>query len=423
MKSKKCDVLVKNIGSLLTLSSGGGPLTNPERDALGIREHTSLSIRNGKIDAIGGDTHDTEAEEVIDAMGCLVLPGFIDAHTHLIFGGSREEEFSMRLRGKDYLAIMEEGGGIRSTVSATRNASEQELFKGAMNRLDTMVAWGTTTCEVKSGYGLTTQDEIKTLEVAAMLQKEHTVDVVPTFLGAHEIPREFRNDKSGYIDLIKDEMLPRVAQRKLARFCDVFCEEGLFTADESEGILNEGRKHGMAVKVHADEFSNSGGSEIAERVGAVTCDHLLYTEERGLESMKRAGTIAVLLPGANLYLMKNKKPPVQGMRAMEIPIAVASDFNPGSSPVISMSVVMSLACLLYGITPEEAIAGATINAAYALQEHDRVGSIEEGKDADVIITDVKRYEELPYWFAQNRIQYVLKTGRVVVENIKGGTIN
>jgi imidazolonepropionase len=423
MKSIGYDVLVKNIGQLLTIPSQGRPLANPDRDSLGIRQNACIFIRDGKIDAIGGEGEGSDAQRVLDAEGCLVLPGFVDAHTHLVFGGSREKEFSMRVRGKDYLAIMEEGGGIRSTVSATRKASREELFGTAMRRLDTVASWGTTTCEVKSGYGLTTQDEVKMLEVALALQNEHFVDVVPTFLGAHEIPEEYRNDKAGYIALLTDEMIPLVGERRLARFCDVFCEEGLFTRDESEAILKEGLVHGMAAKVHADEFAASGGSEIADKVGAVSCDHLLYTEEAGLQAMKRAGTIAILLPGANLYLMKKKKPPVERMRELEIPISIASDFNPGSSPVISMPVIMSLACVLYGITPEEAIVGATLNAAYAVQEQGRIGSIEVGKDADIIITDVKHYEELPYWFAQNRISYVVKSGRVVVDNRKGGDIN
>jgi imidazolonepropionase len=423
MKRAKCDVLVGNIGQLLTIGSGSGPLINPDRDSLGIMVNACISIKDGKISDIGGDADRNEAQTVIDANGCLVLPGFVDAHTHLIFGGSREAEFAMRVRGKDYLAIMDEGGGIQATVSATRKASKEELFDIAVRRLNTMVSWGTTTCEVKSGYGLSTTDEMKTLEVAEMLQKRHCVDVVPTFLGAHEVPEEYKNDKSGYIELLTNEMIPEVATRNLARFCDVFCEQGLFTKTETERILNEGKRQGMAAKVHADEFSNSGGSEIADRVGAVTCDHLLYTEEEGLESMKRAGTIAVLLPGANLYLMKKKRPPVERMRALQVPIAIASDFNPGSSPVFSMPVIMSLACLLYGITPEEAIAGATLNGAYAVQEQDRIGSIAVGKDADIIVTDVKQYEELPYWFAQNHIRTVLKAGKIVYDNSKGGDLN
>lgn len=423
MKRAKCDILVRNIGQLLTIASRSGPLTNPDRDSLGILEHVCVSVKGGKISDIGGDEDRIEAETVIDAHGCLVLPGFIDAHTHLVFGGSREMEFSMRVRGKDYLAIMNEGGGIRSTVEETRKASKEELFDIGVRRLNRMVSWGTTSCEVKSGYGLSTRDELKTLEVAALLQKNHCVDVIPTFLGAHEIPDEFRNDKSGYISLLVNEMIPRVAEDGLARFCDVFCEQGLFTRKETERILGEGRRKGMAPKVHADEFSNSGGSEIADSVGAVTCDHLLYTEETGLQSMKRAATIAVLLPGANLYLMKEKKPPVARMRALQIPIAIASDFNPGSSPVISMPVVMSLACLLYGITPEEAIVGATLNAAYAVQEQERLGSIDVGKDADIVITDVGKYEEIPYWFAQNRVRFVLKGGKIVIDNTKGGDLN
>jgi len=409
----ECDILIKNIGQLLTIPSKNGPVINTNRESLGIIENAYVSIEDGKIKDIGRGSKEIAAKKTIDAEDCIALPGFIDPHTHLIFSGTREKEFSMRIRGKDYLTIMQEGGGIKSTVKATRLASKEELFSVSAKRLDTALSWGTTTCEVKSGYGLSTADEIKMLEVASLLQRNHTVSIAPTFLGAHEVPEEFNGNKRGYVDLIIYEMIPEISKRKLARFCDVFCEKEVFNRKETEKILNEGLKHGFHAKIHTDEFYNIGGTELAEKVNAVSCDHLLCTNDKGLSSMKKAGSIAVLLPGTNLFLMKKEIPPVDKMRELTVPIAIGSDFNPGSSPVIAMPVIMSLSCLLYGLTPEEAIVGATINAAYAIKEEGVIGSLEEGKLADIVIIDSKNYEEIPYWFAQNRIVYVIKGGRVV----------
>jgi imidazolonepropionase len=423
MSFENCDVLVKNIGQLLTLSGVKGPLINPDRNSLGIIENGYISIKDGRIVDIGSNCTSVTAEKTIDAEGNLVLPGFIDPHTHLIFGGSREKEFSMRLKGKNYLEIMKEGGGIKSTVEATRRATKEELFRIAIERLDTLLSWGTTTCEIKTGYGLNTESELKMLEVASVLQNEHTVDIISTFLGAHEIPVEFDGNREGYIEVIIDEMIPQVSKRKLARFCDVFCEKGVFNKEETEKILNVGLDFNLQPKMHVDEFFNIGGCEICERVNAVSCDHLLYTDEKGLFSMKKAKSIAVLLPGTNFFLMKKKIPPVNKMREIGIPIAIATDFNPGSSPLIAMPVIIGLACLLYGLTVEEAIAAATINAAYAVKEESRVGSLEKDKVADILVFDFDNYEEVPYWFAQNRLLYVIKKGEVVAgkrkENMVG----
>ncbi|TES93726.1 MAG: imidazolonepropionase [Candidatus Cloacimonadota bacterium] len=413
MKTVECDVLIKNIGQLLTISSKNVPLTNPNRESLGIIENAYLAIKDGKIIDSGSGRSRIDADRVIDADGCVTLPGFIDSHTHMIFGGKREREFSLRIRGKEYLTIMQEGGGIKSTVYATRAESSEDVFETSNRHLDRALAWGTTTCEVKSGYGLSTEDEIKILEVAQMLEKKHKMDIISTFLGAHEVPEEFSENKKGYVELLLKEMIPEVSKRKLAKFCDVFCEKGVFNRRESEKILKEGLKHGLHSKIHADEFSNIGASELSDKVNAVSCDHLLYTNEKGLFSMKKSGSIAVLLPGTNLFLMKKKVPPINKMRELRVPIAIASDFNPGSSPVIAMPVIISLSCLLYRMTPEEAIVGATINAACAIKKEDAIGSIEKGKEADIVIMDVRNYEEIPYWFAQNRILYVIKRGKVV----------
>lgn len=413
MSFENCDVLIKNIGQLLTLSAVNGPLINPDRNSIGVIENGYICIKDGKIVDIGNDCTSVRAETTIDAEGNVVLPGFVDPHTHLIFGGSREKEFSMRLRGKDYLDIMKEGGGIKSTVAATRRATKEELFRISIDRLDTLLSWGTTTCEIKTGYGLNTESELKMLEVASVLNNEHEVDIVSTFLGAHEIPVEFDGNREGYIKIILEEMIPQVSERNLARFCDVFCEKEVFNKEETERILKVGLDFNLQPKMHVDEFYNIGGCEICERVNVVSCDHLLYTEKEGLMSMKKAKSIAVLLPGTNFFLMKKKVPPLDKMRELEIPIAIATDFNPGSSPLIAMEVIISLACLLYGLTVEEAIAAATINAAYAVKEEKRVGSIEKNKVADILIFDFDNYEKIPYWFAQNRILYVIKNGEVV----------
>jgi imidazolonepropionase len=412
-----CDLLIMNIRQLLTIPSTEGPLSNPDRKSLGIVENGFVGI----IKEVGEGKPLMRARRSVDAKNNIVLPGFIDAHTHMIFAGSREREFSMRVGGRDYLEIMKEGGGIQSTVQSTRKASREELFTESYRRLNDILSWGTTTCEVKSGYGLTTSDEIKMLDVARKLGNEHPVDVIPTFLGAHDVPVEYRNEKEDYIDLLTNEMIPRVSEGNYARFCDVFCEEGVFNKEETERILSAGNAHGLKAKIHVDEFVNIGGCELAESVHAVSCDHLLKTDEKGIESMKSAGTIAVLLPGSNLFLMEEEKPPIQMMRKKGLPIAIASDFNPGSSPILSMPVIISLSCLLYGLTPEEAIVGATVNAAYALEEEGRIGSIEKGKKADIVVMRYSNYEEIPYWFAQKRVECIIKGGEIVVG--KGGRLN
>ena len=418
MNTEKCDVLIKKIGQLLTIPSKNVPVESPNVDSLGIIENAYVCIKDGRITDIGVGESRVDAVTVIDAEYCIALPGFIDAHTHLIFSGKRDKEFSMRISGKDYLSIMQEGGGIKSTVRSTRLASKEDLFNSSIKHLDIALSWGTTTCEVKSGYGLSTEDEIKILEVADLLQKKHIVDIVPTFLGAHEVPDEFKGNKKGYIELLISEMIPEISERGLARFCDVFCEKGIFLKNETEKILKEGLKYGLAAKIHADEFTDIGASELADRVDAVSCDHLLYTNEQGIASMKRAGTIAVLLPGTSLFLMEKKIPPIDKIRKSGVPMAIASDFNPGSSPIIAMPVVISLSCLLYGLTPEEALVGSTINAACAIKEEENVGSLEKGKLADIIILNLRNYEEIPYWFARNSVLYVIKRGEVVSQQKK-----
>jgi imidazolonepropionase len=397
------DIKIIN-GKVLTFK-GRKPLRGTDMGSIEVLKGVPVCIEDGRIVSIDKDE---KAREVIDAHGKIVMPGFIDPHTHLIFAGSREREFGLRLSGKSYMEIRESDGGILSTVRATREASSEELIFLARKRLDYALSWGTTTIEVKSGYGLSLKDESKILKVIKRLSETHPITIVPTFLGAHDFPPEIRREE--YIELIISELIPKVSREGLARFCDVFCEEGVYTEEESERILNEGKKFGLAPKIHADELKSSGGCEVGIRVGATSCDHLIYISEREIELMTKSDTIAVLLPGTSFFLSLKDKPPVRKMIQMEIPVAIGSDFNPGSSPILSMPIIIGLACLTYGMTPQKAIVAATINAAYATGEKER-GSIEEGKWADIIILNVDDYRKIPYWFGYNPVEVVIKEGK------------
>ena len=382
----------------------GGPIRGRYMDSPLVLENTNIIIDDGYITAIDSDK---PAKKTIDAKGKLVIPGFVDCHTHLVFAGSREDEFEKRLKGVSYQEIAREGGGILSTVRATRNADRNTLIQLAKKRLDFALSWGTTTIEIKSGYGLSTEDELKMLEVIDELKKTSYQTIVPTFLGAHEFPPDRKREE--YIDEILNEMIPCIAKRGLARFIDVFCEDGVYTKEETRRILLKGRDFGLLPKIHTDELTSSGGSELAEEVGAISCDHLSYPSEEGIDAMKRAGTVAVLLPATTLFL-SGKPAPARRFIDEDIPVAFASDFNPGSSPLLAMPLVMSLACLLYKITPREVLCASTINAAYAVREEKR-GSIEVGKKADILVCD--RKNEIPYWFGFNAVRYVVKDGKVI----------
>ena len=410
---KKMDLIVKNAYQVLTFGGPRGARTGRDMSDPVIVEDGAVAAKDGRIAFVGATADlNINADEVIDARGKVVMPGFIDSHTHLVFAGSRENEFAMRLAGETYMDIARKGGGIKSTVKSTREASMDELFLLGKARLDEILKWGTTTVEVKSGYGLDTENEIKILETVKKLDSEHPIDLVATYLGAHDFPVEYANDRDGYVDQVISD-IPEVAERKLAKFCDVFCEKGFYSVSQSRRILEAGLEHGLSAKLHADELQSSGGAELAGELRAVSADHLLCPSEAGLLAMRNSGTVAVLLPGTSFFLNKNPAP-ARKMVDMGIPVAIASDYNPGSSPINHMPLVVGLACLQYGFSPAQSLAAATVNAARALSLDREVGSLEVGKRADLIVLDVRSYLEVPYWFGRDPVERVIKGGKVVV---------
>ncbi|PJW16975.1 imidazolonepropionase [Geobacillus sp. WSUCF-018B] len=418
-------LFVRRARQLVTLAgSSAAPLVKEKMSDLGIIENGSVWIENGTIVAVGTDDElarqfaDRLAEaEVIDAKGKTVTPGLIDPHTHLVYAGSREHEWTMRLGGATYMEIMNAGGGIHATTKATREASEEMLYEESKRRLDQFLLHGVTTVEAKSGYGLSLEHEIKQLEVAKRLDDTHPVDIVSTFLGAHAVPPEWKHDPDEYVRLVIDEMIPEVSRRGLAEFNDVFCERGVFTPDQARLILEAGKAHGLTPKIHADEIEPYGGAELAAEVGAISADHLLRASDEGIRRMADGGVIGVLLPGTAFFLMTQA---ADARRLIDagVPVALATDCNPGSSPTVSLPLVMSLACLHMGMTPAEAMAAATINAAHAIGRAHLVGSLEPGKKADLVIFNVPNYVQIMYHYGVNRVETVIKGGEVVVKEGK-----
>jgi len=413
------DILVKNASELVTARGAkGGPKTKEGMDDLGIIRNGALAIEGNEIVAVG-ETDEIlatvgRARTVIDATGKTVLPGFVDCHTHLVFGGSREDEFVQKIEGRSYLEIMESNGGIFSTVEKTRQAlaSPRALMNRARAFLDKMLAFGTTSVEIKTGYGLSTESELGLLKIIARLKESQPVDIVPTFLGAHAFPKEYKKRKGDYIRLVLS-MLERVRTEGLAEYCDVFVEVGAFSTSEARTILEQAKQQGLKLKLHAGEFNDIGGVELGAELGATSIDHLDYISERGMELMAEKKTIGVLLPGVPFHLMTNKYAPARKLIGAGVPIALATDFNPGSCPTLSMQMIMALACRQLKMTPAEAINAATINAAYALDRGDKVGSIEVGKKADIIVLDIPRHQQLPYWFGVNLVAKVIKNGVII----------
>ena len=383
-------------------------------------ETGAIACKDGFISLISpmdklGDTHSRLATKVIDLKGKCLTPGLIDCHSHLVFGGNRAEEFNLRLQGQSYEQIAKQGGGIMSTVNHTRAATEQQLEHDARSRLALLVSDGVTSIEIKSGYGLTFKDEEKMLRVARRLGDTSPVTVTTTFLGAHALPPEYTNNRSGYLDLVCKEMLPKLHAQGLIDSVDAFCESIAFSVDEVEQVFQAATDLGLPVKLHAEQLSNSGGAELAAKYHALSADHLEYLDETGVQAMAASGSVAVLLPGAFYMLRETQKPPVQLLRDYQVPIALATDINPGSSPVLSARLMMVLGCQEFGLTPEEALRGMTINAAKALGKSDSVGSLQIGKAADLAIWDVQQPSELAYWLGGNKAESVIKAGSCIYQ--------
>jgi len=354
-----------------------------------------------------------DGAERLDGRGGTLIPGFVDPHTHLPWAGTREEEFVARLSGTTYQEIAAAGGGILSTVRSTREAGEEELAALARRRMDRMLEWGTTTAEAKSGYGLSLEDELKQLRAIRHASENHPVDLVPTLLAAHEVPVEYRKERERYIDLICAEIVPAAAEQRLARFCDVFCERGVFSAEESRRVLEAGVRHGLSPRLHADEFADSGGAELAASLGAFSADHLMAVSEAGIEALAGSGVIAILLPGTSFFLMKKQLAPARRLVAAGVPVALATDCNPGSSHTESMPMVVLLAVLQLGLSIEESLTAATLNAACSLGLGGEAGSIETGKRADLVLLDAPNVLHLVYHYGINPVAAVVKGGRVV----------
>ncbi|MEX3747467.1 MULTISPECIES: imidazolonepropionase [Lysinibacillus] len=416
-------ILIKNANEVVTLKSTvQGPRIKEQMRQIAVVEKGSVLIEGNRIVAVGAyeqleaDFPDlVRVAEVIDASGKIVMPGLVDCHTHLVHGGTREQEFNMRLNGSTYMEIMNAGGGIHATTKRTRETSFEDLYEKTMHHLDVFLKHGVTTVEAKSGYGLDWETEKKQLEVAKKLQATHDIDVVSTFMGAHAVPRDYKGREDEFVDVVIHDMLPQVAKLELAEFNDVFCEKGVFTPEQSQRILEAGKAHGLTAKIHADEIEPYKGAELAAEVGAISAEHLLVASDEGIQKMAEAGTIAVLLPGTAFFL---RAPFARGRLMIDegVPVAISTDFNPGSSPTMSLPFIMNLACMHMGMTLEEVLTATTINAAYALNRGHQIGSLETGKQADIIILDVANYKQLQYFYGMNHTNTVIKDGRVVVQD-------
>ena len=422
MSDFKPDLVIINASELVTLDSKyGSPRIGSAMSNLAIIKNGAIAVSNENIIFVGKTNellkiYDLkEIPHIIDAENKLVTPGFVDPHTHIIFDGSRENELEMKLTGKTYLEILEEGGGILKTVRATRKASLEKLIQNGKKILDKMVQYGTTTVEVKSGYGLTVEDELKSLRAARELNKIHPIDIVPTFLGAHAIPPEFKDNSDDYVDLIIKEILPKIVEENLAEFCDVFCEKGIFTIQQTRKIIQAAKEMGLKPQIHIDEIYDTNGASLAVEIGAIQTGHLLKSNDKGLKAMAKAKTIATLLPGTPFCLMLQDYAPARKMIDMEVPLALATDLNPNCWTE-SMLMIIALSCYNMKMKPAEALTAATLNAACAIQRQNLIGSLEVGKKADIIIFDVPNHDFLAYQFGVNLVSKVIKNGKIIINN-------
>ncbi len=418
----KATLIVKNAAQVVTSEGASlAPLTGEKQGQIRVIENGAVAANGEQIVAVGTTAEleqkiETDAAtRVVDASGQVVLPGLVDPHTHVVFGGSREHEFSLKLEGVPYLEILARGGGILSSVEMTRAATEDELVAAGIKYCRQMLAQGTTTAEAKSGYGLSTEAELKTLRAIHQVDGAQPIDLVPTFLGAHAVPKEYKGEPDRYLDLVIDEMLPRVVENNLARYCDVFCEEGVFSVEQSRRVLNAAREMGLELKMHADEIVPLGGAELAAELGAVSADHLLVISDEGIRRMAEEGVIAVILPGTTFYLREDHYAPGRKMIEAGVPVALATDFNPGSSPNNNLQLIINIASLYLRMTPAEVINAITINSAHAVGRAAEVGSLEAGKKADLVLFDAPNYDYLAYRYGTNLVSKVIKNGQLVVE--------
>lgn len=415
----KGTLVIKNISNLITLKGENKPRVGKEMNNIGLIENGIVVVDGEKIVYVGkGElpSHIEVDEETvfIDGKGRTVTPGLVDSHTHLVHGGSREDELAMKLKGVEYLDILEKGGGIHSTVQATKEATFEELYNKARKSLDTMLSYGITTIEAKSGYGIEDFDvELKQMEVVKKLDENHPVDIVSTFMGAHAVPEKYEEDPDKFVDILIEDMIPEVSKRNLAKFCDVFCEEGVFSIEQSRKILEAGKKYGLLPKIHADEIKPLGGAELAAEVGCITADHLVAASDEGMKRMAEKKVIANLLPGTSFNLQVDNFAEARKMIEVGIPLSLSTDYNPGSCPTENLQLIMSFASLIMKMTPEEVITAVTINGAWGVGLEEDIGSIEVGKKADLVIFDAPNLNYIIYHFGINHVEKVIKDGIVI----------
>jgi imidazolonepropionase len=413
-------ILITGASQLLTLS-GSTPRTGRSLSSLGIIKGGAVLVRDGQILAAGTrekieSNPAARGAEKLDVAGRVVLPGFVDSHTHLIHAASRVEEYDLRIKDASYEEIARKGGGILNSVKKLRAAAATALKSRAASVLQEFASLGTTTIEAKSGYGLDVASELKILALHKELSSEQPIEIASTFLGAHVVPGEFRKRPNGaekYIRLLVDQLLPEVAAQRLAEFCDVFCDRGAFTRKQSEHILQEGQSHGLMPRLHAEQLSNTGATQLAVQLGAASCDHLEQITATDIRALAKSNTVATLLPGCDFHLGWKQYAPARRLIDAGAIVSLATDYNPGTSPTISMPMILSLACTQLRMTPAEAIVAATINAAYSLRREKRIGSIEPGKQADLAVFDVEDYREIPYYFGMNRCWMTIKRGEII----------
>ena len=418
---ESADILIVNAEEMLTLSGNGQkPRIGKQMNDLGIINDGAIAIREGKIIAVGKTQDVTKAfrgEYVFSAKGKTVLPGFVDPHTHTVFSGSREDELQMRIEGASYMEILNSGSGPLKTTRETRRTKIEKLVELGLERLDIMLAHGTTTVEAKSGYGLTVEDELKILEAAKRLNQLHSIEVVSTFMGAHVVPIEYKGNTEKYADLVIEEMIPQVAKQGIAEFCDVFCERGAFSMEQAKRILVAGKKFGLKPKIHADEISTMGGAEIAADVRAASADHLNYASNEGIKAMAEKETIAVLLPASTYSMMSSRYADARYMIDQGVPVALGTGFK-ACNWVSNQQTCISMACHLMHMTPAEAVTAATINAAHAIKRGNEIGSLEVGKRADITILNVPNHKFLGYSIGVNLVEKVIENGRLVIDREK-----